>query len=269
MINTATVIIPHAFMPAYQSKTQIKDFYQYSEKDLFVLADTLYAGRRNPPSVFSSWAASLHLVLCYAKSISTTGGIAYVAVIDTKLLEPEVLVWHVLHLLDYGNEEYLAFGIIRDEGYKAVQLQELEQHGLLSIFQELPRAVAFGDGLRHSMFQQLPAEIGGERNVIMALAPRFGNLALPVAIALMHIRPRPAMIPEEQIEAHEFVKSILKQLGISEIPPELHTEPWLAPGAVSTSGFLDVKKWIKTLLDLSKLDAFVRTTKEEEEKSSL
>jgi hypothetical protein len=228
-------------MPAYQTKTQTKNFYQYSEEELFVLADTHYAGRRNSPSVFSSWATSLHLVLCYAKSTSTTGGIAYVAVMKTKLLEPEVLVWHVPHLLDYGNEEYLAYGTIRGEGYKVVQLQELEQHGLLSIFQELPRAVGFSDGLRHSMFQQLPAEIGGERNVIMALAPRFGSLALPVAIVLMHIRPRPAMTHEEQIEAHEFVKSVLKQLGISEIPPELHTEHWLAPGAVNTSGFPDVK----------------------------
>jgi hypothetical protein len=58
-----------------------------------------YHGRSVTRSEFSSWAASLHLVLCFAKvKWADSGETAHVAVMDTLNLESEVLVWHVPHL---------------------------------------------------------------------------------------------------------------------------------------------------------------------------
>jgi hypothetical protein len=81
----------------------------------------------------------------------------------------------------------------------------------------------------------------------MALASRFRHLALPVATALMHTRPR-RVFPKVKREAIggipndvELGASVFQQLDVSEIVPELYTEPWLSPGAVDTMGFPDIK----------------------------
>jgi hypothetical protein len=60
----------------------------------------------------------------HLKEFGKTG--IHLAVMDTHKLEDEVLVWNVPHLIDRGNLEYLAFGVIRGKGYRAVDMYELE-----------------------------------------------------------------------------------------------------------------------------------------------
>lgn len=82
----------------------------------------------------SSWAASLHLVLVYAKSLDAALNIA---VTETHDLEGEVLIWRVPHLMDGENHEYLAFGIVKGNGYRSVNLVRPITHGLMSVLPEL------------------------------------------------------------------------------------------------------------------------------------
>jgi hypothetical protein len=187
---------------------------------------------------------------------------------DTQNIESEVRVWHVPHLTSGENHEYLAYDVIEGPGYRAVELRQLELHWLLSIFPEPPKATGFGPGLRASMFRASAVAInGGDQAIAGAIASLFGNLALPVALALLHLPTRSPLIlnfvcdtQESLKHASDHVKELPENLCIKEIPPSLHMESWLEPGAVDTNNFPDVDQWISTLAQLSKLDAMVRTT---------
>jgi hypothetical protein len=171
--------------------------YEIPEDALYHMASDHYSTCFNVATGFSSWAASLHLVLCYAKYLNGKykTDTAHVAVIDTDNLEDEVLVWHVPHLLGYENHEYLAFGRTRGKGYRAVSLADLDSHGLKKISPELERRIdgMFGDGLRRSMFAasaELVELDFSHLYIAMLIGSLFGNLAFPVATALACLRPR-------------------------------------------------------------------------------
>jgi hypothetical protein len=112
MINTTNIIVPHGFIPTYQTGKEPTRFYDHNENALYTMAMNHYHGDKVTRSEFSSWAASLHLVFCYARDISASKT-AYVAVMDTHNLDSEVLVWHVPHLIPRHNHEYLAHGVIK------------------------------------------------------------------------------------------------------------------------------------------------------------
>jgi hypothetical protein len=136
-VNTRYAVVPQIFMPRASSEAEqhLPCFYEIPEDVLYHMASDHYAICFNMATGFSSWAASLHLVLCYAKYLNGKykTDTAHVAVIDTHNLEDEVLVWHVPHLLGYGNHEYLAFGRTRGKGYRAVRLADLDSHDLKKI----------------------------------------------------------------------------------------------------------------------------------------
>ena len=89
---------------------------------------------------FSSWAASLALVLTYADEFKN----GYVCVLDRTLL-PTVTIYHVPDLKEAMNstrwnfgpypEEYLAHGIINGPGFKALSTQKLHD---LGVWKEIP-----------------------------------------------------------------------------------------------------------------------------------
>jgi hypothetical protein len=133
-INSITEIVPRRFTPGAKKSV---DFYGIKEDLLHQLALQHFEHSGEVITGFSSWAASLHLVLCYAKSMDPRTN-PNVAVIDTHELDTEVLVWQCSHLLGKGyHEEYLAWGCIRGRGYKAVSLKELEALGIFDIFSVL------------------------------------------------------------------------------------------------------------------------------------
>ncbi|KAH7081211.1 hypothetical protein BKA63DRAFT_503393 [Paraphoma chrysanthemicola] len=154
------------------------------------MASEHYDGREMEKSGFSSWASSLHLVLCFAKSMKADNE-PHVAVMDTHKLEDEVLVWHVPHLIDGGNHAYLAYGHIKGYACRAISLSDMQRNGLLTSFAELPESHHSGTAVRINMFSLAPWPIGdNECIVICGIATLFGDLSFTVAIALLSLRPR-------------------------------------------------------------------------------
>jgi hypothetical protein len=91
----------------------------------------------------------------------------------------------------------------------------------------------FGVNLRTAMISASPAGLNaGVKTVIGGFASLFNELALPVAMALLNLRPRRALFPtyvcETQEElltrASDYVKAALQKLYIKVLPPDLHTE---------------------------------------------
>lgn len=148
-------------------------------------------------SEFSSWAASLHLVLCYASDLSHSLGKkdVNVAVMDTRQLDwrQGVLVWHVLDLISCGGlYEYLAHGCIYGPGYKAVSVNDLEKAGVYSILPESKaQGICFGIHIQEKMFTQPAKEVTQDELItIKCLTSLFSRSAAAVAVALLNIRPQ-------------------------------------------------------------------------------
>ncbi|KAH7091591.1 hypothetical protein FB567DRAFT_519002 [Paraphoma chrysanthemicola] len=252
-INTTTSVVPHAFLShlSRESDNTVRGFYEIPESELQYMAASHYQGGRTEPSGFSSWASSLHLVLCYATSMKPEND-PHVAVMETHGLEDEVLVWHVPHLIDRGNDEYLAYGHIKGDGYRAVSLSEMQRNGLLTLLPELPTSRVLSDEVRANMFTQAPWLIrDNECIIIRGIASLSGNISCPMAMALLSLRPREWLVWRTAgVSAevrHEAVNEINRQLHIESVPKGLHQEAWLQAGMVNTNGFPDVTQWIDLL----------------------
>ncbi|KAI1517762.1 hypothetical protein Ptr86124_003063 [Pyrenophora tritici-repentis] len=130
-INNPTEIVPRGFMNGQNGHR----FYEMSEREIFTMADDHFFGRENITE-FSSWAASLHVVLYYAQSMPAEHNV-HIAVLDRHQLGGEVLIWHALVLVDVFENEYLAHGCVGGSGYTAVPFEQIIECGLGVIFQEL------------------------------------------------------------------------------------------------------------------------------------
>jgi hypothetical protein len=260
MINTTTAIVPHGylFQLSRERSREHLSFYEIPESQLCRMAEQHWGWYTRIQTGFSSWAASLHLVLCYAKHMNPQDD-PHVAVMDTHELEDEVYVWHVPHLIDRSNDEYLAHGCIRGNGYRAVSLRDLDQNGLRTLFPEATdpsrKTDSFGFSLRSSMFCEGNWSIDdGEWVLIQSIASLFGNLYLPMATALLSLRPRAwrdwPTTGQEEVSIEDRVAdvdTIIRLLRIGSIPQDLHQESWLQTGMVDTSRFPDVQQWIHLL----------------------
>jgi hypothetical protein len=109
------------------------------EATLHIMVSNHLGAEHDPQSGFSSWAASLHLVLWYSNFHGKKKAI-YLAVMDRHNLDEEVLVWHAKHLIDSANHEDLEFGRISGERYRAVPYHDIVQNRLLSVFSEQQQA---------------------------------------------------------------------------------------------------------------------------------
>lgn len=251
--NNVTSIIPHAFMNNRQSRP----FYNILEEHLCEMAYAHYDGGQEPLSGFSSWAASLHLVINYALSC---GDDSFIAAMDTHKLDQQVLVWHVPHLIPEGNHEYLAHGIISGRGYTAVSLQAILDHGFTNLYPEFSgQCYGFGEELRDWMFCQPPKSWSStELNQIQIIARLFGELYEPVATALVCLRPQPWLNRDKGSDCRT---PNVKELSHILINFDINTaQSWLRPrvphwcgrGAVDTTDFPDVRQWIDLLRAIAK-----------------
>jgi len=225
-------------------------FYEMPESKIFTMTRHHVHGNRLVATEFSSWAASLHVVLCYAQSMRPEHN-PHIAVLDRQQLDGEVLIWHVPDLVDMFEIEYLAHGYVKGSGYTAVPLKQLIEHGIYNIFPELSKADGMGHDLRTTMFSE-PAIVTTDYEIAIAreIGALFNKLSLPIMIALLCLRPREPIGNTEQSRAqtaHRFITG----LNIEMIDPGLASEPWLHSGQVYTSGryrnFPDIKQWIELL----------------------
>jgi hypothetical protein len=253
--------VPHLF----RHRTDPLEFYDIPEKDLSRMARAHYGGSIHILSPFSSWAASLHLVLFYARSMRSDRQ-PHVAVMDTENLEDRALVWHCPDLGRFQNHEYLAYGRIRGSGYRAVSLEDLETHGIFRLFPELqyPSRIddGFGTALREAMFSRQAEPLTEEAlDIAENLANIYGPLFLPVYVALLCLEPRPwyTTVDSGICEDQQIIKRLLSVLDRTEFDPklaELVGQEWLKVGKVRTSEFLDVKQWVGLLSALVEADLY-------------
>ncbi|KAI5373287.1 hypothetical protein J4E82_008044 [Alternaria postmessia] len=256
-INNATEIVPRGFMNGDKGSSVYE-----------VLTE------------FSSWAASLHAVLCYARDTRADWN-PHVAVIDRTRLEGEVLVWWVPDLLGAkkGDVEYLAHGCIRGRGYTAVPFEQLVTNGLYSLFPELEawkknhtNGMPFGRKLRKRMFDRAPPVDISTEDIATAkkIGTLFGELALPVMAALLCLRPR------EATGFKEMAVRVIESLDTRQVEFELATGFWAHPGATYTRKtryrdtgrwYPDVEQWIKLLRAINSHD-FRRDTRKRKRANS-
>jgi hypothetical protein len=91
-------------------------------------------------------------------------------------------------------------------------------------------------------------------NATKDIAALFGELYLPVTLALLCLRPRPLEAATEPARV-EMAFKLHDLLNIKGVDPNLASEPWAQPGAVYTVDggytgrwqFLDVRQWIGLL----------------------
>ncbi|KAF7455048.1 hypothetical protein A1F99_023060 [Pyrenophora tritici-repentis] len=126
-INSTEEIIPHGSM----NDREGHDFYELQESELKSMLECHYDGKTDIPSEISSWAASLMMIIFFAKRQQNLGykGV-HIALIDTHQLANDVLVWHAPHLnqeFEGCIHEYFAHGPIRGPGYKAVPYDLLDR----------------------------------------------------------------------------------------------------------------------------------------------
>ncbi|KAF2653986.1 hypothetical protein K491DRAFT_779862 [Lophiostoma macrostomum CBS 122681] len=253
-----------------------------NESAILDMVDSHYHGDREPLSCFSSWAASIHLVLCnasYLKRYMEYTNV-HVAVMDTEQVDDEVLVWHVPQLIDLGRgsgagvHEHLAYGPIRGNGYKAVPLENMVH--LADIIPDVDDAREcsnWGFIRRAKLFDAEPEPVDDERFLarVKETAGLFEGLALPVAIALINARRRPWTRDGEtrRDPTQDELDIVLRALGSPEIPVDWIDMPWLrTPDMVNTREFPDVQQEIDFLRALvrHKLGKHRHATVEETER---
>ncbi|KAF7672903.1 hypothetical protein GT037_008854 [Alternaria burnsii] len=217
-INNATEIVPRGFMNGNKGSS----VYGKTEKEMYKMVKDHFDDNKEVLTEFSSWAASLHAVLCFARD-TCAGWNPHVAVIDRTRLEGEVLVWWVPDLLGakQGDIEYLAHGCIRGRGYTAVPFEQLVINGLYNLFPEL-------EAWKKNRTKSMPF------GRIL-----FGELALPVMVALRCLRPR------EATGFKEMAVRVIESPGTRQVEFELATGFWAHPGATYTrkTRYRDTGRW--------------------------
>lgn len=273
-----TEILPAAFHTGKASEGC--DPYQMSEAKLFEMANGHWCASR-VNTEFSSWAASLHLVLCYAHTLQKEGeSQVHVAMIDTVELDHiGVRVWHVPHLIyQIDPTEYLAHGVIRGPYYKAIEFQKLQNHGLGSIFPEIKVSERMGAELRQSMFASAIAYSpikDTEFRTICNIASLFEDFSLPFAAALFCIRKRSwnheMRFAQTSIPASKEIEKIIQALDPnnpssllsrslikamkSNNPSQWLSESWIQGNNVVTDWSPDTRQWIDLLHALAQHSA--------------
>ncbi|KAF9701835.1 hypothetical protein EKO04_001080 [Ascochyta lentis] len=227
-INSTAEIVPRGFMPRTDEQG---GFYEMPERLLRDCAQKHFSHRKVLTG-YSSWAASLHLVLCYASSMDAASD-PHVAVMETHDLDSEVLVWQCPHLLGEGEEEYLAWGCVRGRGYKAVCLKDLRKRGVIILVPQLGNG-SFRDTDEPFQFEDV--------------ALLFGKLFLPVFAALLCLQPRPWLEKSggnclSKVFA-EKLAIVINRAGAADSLNDIRLDNWLRPDTVDTAGFPEVRQWI-------------------------
>jgi hypothetical protein len=257
MINTTNEIVPHGLM-----QHGCPSFYDHSESYIHSLVGAHINMKSIPLTEFSSWAASLHAVLCYGAYMTQINDGVYISVIDTKQLQ-DVVVFNTAHLIAEPYKphrviEYLAHGRINGWGYKAVSLQEMADAGLPDLFplevcklrqpvRERLQTGASGFKLRQAVFSKRPRLISDrELNAASRVSALFGSLALPVMTALLCLKPR----SWQKCRAGGMTtdaQDIGKVLGAVRRLLMIANGTWLQTSMVYTLESPDIDQWIDLL----------------------
>jgi hypothetical protein len=108
---------------------------------------------------------------------------------DTDDHAGEVSAGHIPHIVDetHGTLEYLAFGRIMGNRYRAVSLMDLEHHGIDNLFPKVRNDghTMFGNKVRERVFRAPASTISqADLGAIMVVGSLFCNLSIHVTTAL-------------------------------------------------------------------------------------
>ncbi|KAH6644290.1 hypothetical protein C7974DRAFT_439610 [Boeremia exigua] len=255
VINSKTQVVPRLFLPA--NSYRAREFYALTEREALDMATRHYTYSYDVISGFSSWSASLHLVLCYAQSMVDRGfRDVHVSVMDTQDLDYEVLVWQCAHLLGSGQHEFLAYGPVQGRGYRAVRYSVLVLQGIYGLLPQLQdgsyRSQAtlfqFGYGIRSQTFKKAIQPVTLEQlETAGRIARMFGPQIFPVLTALLCLVPRPWLRSRSGITftLREQIKCSIERAGALHILKGLKPELWHKSGYVQAKDFPDVQQWIR------------------------
>jgi hypothetical protein len=274
-INNETEIVPHGLMNGEKL-----DFYSHSEAELYEMALGHIYGRTQPLSKCTSWAASLHAVLCYAIYL-TQRSETWVAVIDTHQLY-DVMIFNSAHLVGTAELEYQAYGRITGPGYKAVKLHTIMHAGLKTMFPKLPEWVlfkppipargvqreAFGFMFRNVIFAGKPSPVTAtEIEAAEAIGTLFDKLAVPVFTALLCLRPRNWLLSENKVDA-DLLEALAEKIDLDTTAS--HTKMRLQMDITGTGGEPDTNQWLKLITDfLHHIDQCSKRKREDSEDHAL
>lgn len=124
-LNTVKAITPLAFL----NTQNLPSFYQMPQSKIGQIAHMHLIGGFSNQTVFSSWSQSIRIAWGMGKHRSDS----YISILDTHKLPDQNVILHTAHTAQlFGTstylEEFLAFGVISGDCYKAVPLQEFRQY---------------------------------------------------------------------------------------------------------------------------------------------
>ncbi|KAK6507446.1 hypothetical protein TWF481_005878 [Arthrobotrys musiformis] len=207
-LNTIDGVFPHAFVDANGKRLpngghkSIHDIpYQVTRRMAVGHLSGQRPGRTEPTySQFSSWAATLALVLQYGYSRSSQGGL--ICVLDRYNLPKHTKVYHCPDMMKAGlcdspyDHEYLVHGPVEGAGFKAVTVQTLVDMGLYNeIPCVLPHSARYWWGpIQQREWESLfPHKDFSAKQIknLRKIADQFGkSFALPVLAALVTLDRR-------------------------------------------------------------------------------
>ncbi|KAF3161396.1 hypothetical protein TWF225_007643 [Orbilia oligospora] len=207
-LNTINGVFPHAFvdtngvrLPNGGNKSIHDIPYQVTRRMAVGHLSGQRPARTDPTySQFSSWAATLALVLQYGYSRASQGGL--ICVLDRYNLPKHTKVYHCPDMMKAGlcdspyDHEYLVHGPVEGPGFKAVTVQSLLDMGL---YTEIPCVQPhsarywWGPIPQRDWESLFPAKEFSQKQVkaLRNIANEFGkDFALPVLAALVTLDRR-------------------------------------------------------------------------------
>ncbi|KAF3942317.1 hypothetical protein ABW19_dt0206389 [Dactylella cylindrospora] len=229
-LNTEAAILPHAFLDGNGHKS----LREMGSPQVRNMANGHLRGQRPPKtdptySEFSSWAASLSLVLQYGHNWVHTGGL--ICVLDRYNLPKDTTVYHCPALQMAGMcdglycHEYLVHGPVRGPGFKAVPVKRLVDLGL---YTEIPIVLPasrywWGQIQKWDWEKSFKAEDINTAKVkrLKKIAAEFGeNFTLAMTVAFTTVERR--NVDEHGRFNEKDVKAFLDGVSDLEIPEEFN-----------------------------------------------
>ncbi|KAK6525624.1 hypothetical protein TWF281_010678 [Arthrobotrys megalospora] len=253
-LNTINGIFPHAFVDANGTRIpngghkSIHDIpYQVTRR----MAVGHLSGQRPPRtdptySQFSSWAATLALVLQYGHARASQGGL--ICVLDRYNLPKNTKVYHCPSMMKAGlcdspyDHEYLVHGPVEGPGFKAVTVQKLLDMGLYNeIPCVLPHSARYwwGPIPQRDWESLFPTKDFSEKQVknLRKIADEFGkDFALPVLAAFVTLDRR--KLDKNGKYAAKDVKIFADMVEDLYVPEEYGTEKSIVqPDGIYVQGY--------------------------------
>ncbi|KAK6346885.1 hypothetical protein TWF696_006989 [Orbilia brochopaga] len=253
-LNTLNGVFPHAFVDANGKKIENgghKSIHELGHATTRKMAMGHLSGQRPSRtdaaySQFSSWAASLALVLQYGHGRALAGGL--ICILDRYNLPKNTKVYHCPSMMKAGlcdspyDHEYLVHGPVEGPGFKAVPVQRLIDLGVyVEIPCVLPQSVRYwwGPTVQSEWERIFVAKAFTETQVkkLRKAAEEFGkDFTIPMLAAMLTLERR--RIEKDGKFNEKDVKIFADVVADLYVPEEYGTEnSFVQPAGIYVTGY--------------------------------